>query len=486
MNKTTSARMTQAPLPAVILAAGEGLRLRQGNGGIPKPLTPLLGLTLLERAVLSCKEAGVVKCYVITGCEMDGIVSYVEKLAQRTGMTIRLVENPDWKKGNGSSVLAAAPYVSGDFFLMMCDHVFDPDILTCLIEARADTHKNILAVDRRTQNIFDLPDATKVLVEDGVITDIGKKIDSYNAIDTGIFLCRQNLFEALEKANYQGHGTLTSGICELVSQREFGIVDIGDRIWVDVDTEKCLLHAEGVLLRGLSKSDEDGFVSRYLNRPLSRRISERLARTSIRPNTITVLSFLACLGGALLFCTGEYLGALLAGLLVQFASVLDGCDGEIARLKFMSTRFGGWFDTILDRYADTAITLGICYGAWQAMSMSAVWLGGGIALSGFILASYTKKEYALRYGHKLPGGTVGKILQRDVRLFVIFLGALINRPFEAMVLIGLLSHFGIGWMLLTADRKQQQFQMTGAHPELPLLRPKREAVAPGSTLLDDS
>ena len=67
MNEATSARVSQAPLPAVILAAGEGLRLRQGNGGIPKPLTFLLGLTLLERAVLSCKEVGVVKCYVITG-----------------------------------------------------------------------------------------------------------------------------------------------------------------------------------------------------------------------------------------------------------------------------------------------------------------------------------------------------------------------------------------------------------------------------------
>ena len=109
---------------------------------------------------------------------------------------------------------------------------------------------------------------------------------------------------------------------------------------------------------------------------------------------------------------------------------------------------------------------------------SAVWLGGGVALSGFILASYTKKEYALRYGHKLPGGTVGKILQRDVRLFVLFLGALINRPFEAMVLIGLLSHFGVGWMLLTADRKQQRIQMTEEHPEPDLLRPKREAVEP--------
>jgi CDP-L-myo-inositol myo-inositolphosphotransferase len=472
--------MSHGPLPAVILAAGEGLRLRRGNGETLKPLTPLLGLTLLERAVLSCKEVGVQRCYVVIGSEMDRVVSHVKGLARRTGMTIRVVENPEWKKGNGTSALAAAPYVTGAFLLIMCDHVFDPDILRCLIDVGEDTHKNLLAVDRRMRDIFDLADATKVLMEDGSITDIGKKIRSYNAIDTGIFLCRPSLFEALKKAGLRGDGTLTSGVCELVSRGEIGGVDIAGRYWMDVDTRESLVQAERLLLSGLSKRDEDGFVSRYLNRPLSRYISERLAGTSIRPNTITVLSFLACLGGALLFCTGEYLGALWAGLLVQFASVLDGCDGEIARLKFMSSRFGGWLDTILDRYADMAITVGISYGQWQTTSAPAVWLGGAVALSGFVLASYTKKEYALRYGRRLPGSLVETILKRDVRLFTLFLGALLNRPFEAMVLMGILSHLGIGWLLLTADRKQRKLHETEKHPAQGLGRPKREAIKPAA------
>jgi NDP-sugar pyrophosphorylase family protein len=62
---------------------------------VAKPLTPLLGLTLLERAILSCREVGVEVCYVVVGCEKETVISHIEELQWRTGMTIRAVENPE-------------------------------------------------------------------------------------------------------------------------------------------------------------------------------------------------------------------------------------------------------------------------------------------------------------------------------------------------------------------------------------------------------
>jgi len=112
--------------PAVILAAGEGHRLNGVNGGTPKPLTPVLGLTLLERAILSCKEVGVLEFYVVIGYHADKMIPYLSTLEQRFSVLIQPVENPNWREGNGSSTLSAAPYVSRSFFLLMCDHLFDP------------------------------------------------------------------------------------------------------------------------------------------------------------------------------------------------------------------------------------------------------------------------------------------------------------------------------------------------------------------------
>ncbi|MCK4607688.1 MAG: NTP transferase domain-containing protein, partial [candidate division Zixibacteria bacterium] len=205
--------------PAVILAAGEGHRLNGVNGGIPKPLTPVLGLTLLERAVLSCKEVGVLEFYVVIGYHADKMIPYIRALEQRLSVSIRPIENPNWERGNGSSALAAAPYVDRSFFLLMCDHLFDPAILRLLFAAGENTTDCLLAVDRHADRVFDLNDATKIQLDRDVITVIGKREASFDAVDTGLFLFQPTLFQALEVARDKGRHSLSAGLAELIRSR---------------------------------------------------------------------------------------------------------------------------------------------------------------------------------------------------------------------------------------------------------------------------
>ena len=446
--ETAVQTFTSTVPPAVILAAGEGHRLNGANGGRPKPLTPVLGLTLLERAVLSCKEVGVLKFYVVIGYRADEMIPYLRALEQRLSVSIRPIENPNWREGNGSSALAAAPYVRRPFLLLMCDHIFDPEILRLLLSAGTNTSDCLLAVDDRADHVFDLDDATKVTLDGDVVTGIGKKEAFFDAVDTGLFLCRPSLFEALREAMVKGRYSLSAGLTELIRIRAFRAVTIGERFWFDVDTPKSLRGAKRALLGRLSKPDEDGFISRYLNRPVSRRISEILVRTRVSPNAISLMSFAGSLMGAAMFCLGGYTWTILAGLVIQLSSIVDGCDGEVARLRFQSSKFGGWFDTILDRYADTAIVAGVSFGYWLAHPQPAVWLGAIFALTGFTMASYAKKEFVIRYQAKPPGGLFGRLIKRDARIFAIMLGAIANLPYETMLLVGVLSHAGIAWMLL--------------------------------------
>ncbi len=453
--ETAIQTITNTVPPALILAAGEGHRLSGVNGGSPKPLTPVLGLTLLERAILSCKEVGVLEFYVVIGYHADKMIPYMRALEQRLSVLIKPVENPNWREGNGSSALSAAPYISRPFLLLMCDHLFDPAILRLLLTAGTNTTDCLLAVDRHTDRVFDLDDATKVQLDGDVITGIGKERVSFNAADTGLFLCQPSLFDVLKVAQNRGQHSLSAGLVELIRSREFRAVTIGERFWFDVDTPKSLGLAKRALLQSLSKPDEDGFVSSYLNRPLSRRISEMLVRTPISPNGISLLSFAVGIIGAIMFCLGGYIWTILAGLVIQLSSIADGCDGEVARLRFQSSKFGGWFDTILDRYADTAIVAGVSFGYWLAHPHAAVWLGAIFTLTGFIMASYTKKEFVIRYQSKPPSGLFGKLIKRDLRIFVIMLGAMVNLPYEIMLLVGLLSHVGIGWVLLKGYRQMK-------------------------------
>lgn len=444
-------------LPAVIIAAGEGFRLFDGNGGIPKPLTPIFGKTLLERSIHSCREAGIKKIYVVVGCFKQEMVSFIEQLDQELDISIQVVPNPHWRKGNGTSVSAVSAFIDSAFLLLMCDHLCDPSILTSLIHSQNGENTCVLAVDYRTNDIFDIDDATKVVLDNFDITAIGKDIVKYDAVDTGFFLCQPSIFDALKSAQQDGDGSLSGAIRKLTKLGRIRAVNIGNRFWFDIDTPACLSSAKRKLLSAISKPNEDGYIARVLNRPLSCKLSELFVQTPITPNMITVLSFLICCIGAYLFSFGEYRWTLYAGILVQLSSIVDGCDGEISRLKFQASRFGAWFDTILDRYADVAIAAGITFGYWQTHPQPAVLLGGVIALSGFIMSSYVRKEYELRFNHRLYNSILNRLNKRDVRLFTIFIGALFNQPFEAMICVGVLSHIGVGVNILNIYRKKEKY-----------------------------
>jgi phosphatidylglycerophosphate synthase len=111
-----------------------------------------------------------------------------------------------------------------------------------------------------------------------------------------------------------------------------------------------LPDAERWLLRGLVK-DTEGFMSRHLERRISLAISRRLASTPVTPNAMTLFSVGVGLGGAALFLSSRVAVQFTGALLFLFHSILDGCDGELARLKFLESRRGG----VLDFWGDNVV-----------------------------------------------------------------------------------------------------------------------------------
>ena len=132
---------SQTTWKAVILAAGRGQRLREGSAEGLKPLTPLLGLTLLERAVLSCRDAGVAECYVVVGYGRERMLPHLARLAPGHHLRLQAVDNPDWQEGNGTSALAVAPYLNEPFLLMMCERIGKINALFHPAAATARLHR---------------------------------------------------------------------------------------------------------------------------------------------------------------------------------------------------------------------------------------------------------------------------------------------------------------------------------------------------------
>ncbi|MCQ9205992.1 MAG: sugar phosphate nucleotidyltransferase [Omnitrophica bacterium] len=423
-------------MKALIIAAGKGSRLENLSKGHPKPLINLLGLSLLERVILTARKAGIAEFIMVIGFLGERIK---EKLGdgKNYGVKITYIENKEWQGGNGVSVLAAKKVLNEDFVLLMADHIFDAKILDELKEINLKNKECILAIDRTPREYIDLDDATKVKVENGRIVDIGKKIENHSGLDCGIFLLSPSIFEALEKSVKEGDQSLSGGIRVLARDRIMKYFDIKDAFWFDIDTKSSYKKAEKILFKQLIKPT-DGQVSRFLNRPVSLRISKLLVMTKIKPNLISFASFLICVFSAFLLSAGNYFSLIIGGVLAQFSSIVDGCDGEVARLKFQESDYGAWFDAVLDRYADAFLLFGLTYHVYFLSGSHLSLLIGFMAILGTFMNSYTADKYDGFMKRKLgPGGHYFR-MGRDVRIFIIFIGALINQPLLALVIIAIL------------------------------------------------
>lgn len=233
---------------AVILAAGEGTRLRSHQDDPPKPLKSVAGMSLLERAVLVCRDAGVSDIVVVIGFGQAELLPVLAELRVRHHVRIRPAVSERWRLGNGASVLAAQGYVHDPFFLMMCDHVVDPRFLTRLIESDDGRRTCALVVDRNPAAVVDVHEATKVQTDGDALVAIAKTLETYDAVDTGVFLCRSGLFDALAEAALQGRHSLSDGVQLLASRGEAACVDSEGMYWVDVDTAADHERAVQILL----------------------------------------------------------------------------------------------------------------------------------------------------------------------------------------------------------------------------------------------
>jgi len=234
--------MSNAKL-ALILAAGNGSRLAASSGELPKPLVPLDGKPLLEHVMCGACEAGIEKFVIVVGYRGRMIQEWYEN-RPFADIDVTWVENPEYReKNNGVSVLCAKELIHEPFLLLMADHIFEPATARALLRRPLGKNEVILGVDRKIASVFDLDDATKVRLDGDRIVAIGKNLDCYNALDTGMFLCQPVLFDWLESAMVDGNCSLSDGLQAMGQNRTFRGFDIGGAYWQDVDTPAALDYA---------------------------------------------------------------------------------------------------------------------------------------------------------------------------------------------------------------------------------------------------
>jgi choline kinase len=237
----------------LILAAGNGSRIASLSGSSPKPLVRLIGVPLLEHIVMSSHAAGIEKFVIVVGYRAEAIRNWLDSRSFK-GISIKLVENPDYYKANGVSALVAKSCFQNPFLLLMADHIFEPATARALLQQQLGHEQVILGVDYNIGRVFDLDDATKVRLEGENIVDIGKELACYDALDTGMFLCSPALFDRLESAKKGGNCSLSDGMRLLSQEQKLKGFDIGSGHWQDVDTPEAFAYAERIFERDFPES----------------------------------------------------------------------------------------------------------------------------------------------------------------------------------------------------------------------------------------
>jgi phosphatidylglycerophosphate synthase len=185
--------------------------------------------------------------------------------------------------------------------------------------------------------------------------------------------------------------------------------------WEYLEDAAQVARCEKRFLRGSGKS-QDGLVSRFINRPISRAISRLLLHTPVTPSAWTLSIFLLPFAGATFLARGGYASVVVGLLFFQLYSILDGCDGEIARAKYLESPRGRQLDTWCDVIGSLLLVVGLGYGLSRAADQQSFYFIASIFVAILIV---TNELLLLSLTDKgpIPGKIDGALYPRHQRMF---------------------------------------------------------------------
>ena len=234
----------------VIIAAGQGKRIRSITEDLPKTLLKINGRTLLETLLENSLHVGISDVVVVTGYQTKEIEGFIHNL--RMDLNIQTVYNSDWNLENGMSILAAKNTISAyePFIVSMSDHFYGPDLLEQVMKINLGNNTACVALDFNKDDIFDIDDGMKIKVEKNnkeKITKMSKTLDNFDAIDCGVFKFKYSFFGTLDNARKSGKFSISEACQMLIKFGEMGGVNIGNSFWLDIDTPEAVHHLKNTI-----------------------------------------------------------------------------------------------------------------------------------------------------------------------------------------------------------------------------------------------
>ena len=336
---------TAVLLPSIDLFGG---RVRRAVG----PLTPIVGVSLFQRTVLTLQRAGIRQLIVLSGPEEDQLKQALLK-GPRVTVPVRWMPIREFPLDDPRTWESLGAEVRGFCLLSGVSTVFPRPLIE---ELRRDVRAGqaiVIGPPSHGQGSETVAHAWRS-GQNGAIADM-MVMPASELSAAGRMAAESEMIPItrwLERAAVDGR------VCLLP-----GAVDDPSRWYQPVLTQADVRQAERRLYSSL-KGEFEGFVDRHFNRKLSRWFTRVFIALGWSPNAITIAATAVGLLAAGGFAVGTYAAGVGAALLFQLAAVIDCSDGEVARLTFTDSPFGAWLDIALDNVVHMAIFGGIAVGAY--------------------------------------------------------------------------------------------------------------------------
>jgi phosphatidylglycerophosphate synthase len=347
-------------------------------GAEVKPTTKILGLTLVHRVVLAAAQSGVRDFFLMGASEEEAgeIADSLRKDPRTIGRSLSVSPVP--VPGTGKT--AGETGIQGRFWLIPGEAVFDPDILARAAQEDPGGDANLHLVDSAARTGPEAPETVRVKSarpgQEGP-TFVAEPSEG-SSVYAGVSLCSANIFPSLAAFCMEaGSRRHAAGILnDVFAGAPAGTFDIAGQFCFRVLSKAALKKARRALL-ATARKPTDSFISRNINRRVSLFLTRPLIWLGVRPNPLSVICLAIGMASCWFIAQGGYVQSLLGAFLFEFASIFDGCDGEVARLTYRTSNFGGFVDMVGDAVIFVLFFACLPVGLYRS-SQRPVWLVLGV------------------------------------------------------------------------------------------------------------
>ncbi len=444
--------MDRAPINSALILTTTRIFNRPGEPSPASPLTVVGGLSLFQRTMLTLQRGGISRFIVLAGDETEDLRRQLHA-DERVRTEVRWLPVLEFSPGDPRT-WEIFPGLFGASYLAVGTGAVFPASLVARVRQEAGNGETLVVVrdalppstglrtgsskpvGGRSRESGDPAALQPSSAEGGVVITL--ESSATPILDVDLVVIPEGFTASGWATPLDSPYPMHAALERAVRQGQVRGLPLGADWYQDVCAEGMAGpdEAERQLLRSL-KGGLEGFVDRHFNRRCSRWITRWLVRTPLTPNGVTVLSTAVGILAAVAFGVGGYAAGIIGALLFQLSAILDCCDGEVARLKFMESAFGERLDFILDNVVHIALYAGIAWASFEGSWGPVALLLGGFAMLGNV-AAFVVVQRATR---------IRKGLDPERRRYVeSLLNSLVSRDFSVLILaFALVGH--VEWFL---------------------------------------